>query len=134
MEEIQAFKCKICGEFYDKKSSAYECEYKHARENYANCLLKEGYDLDYINRWCGFGWRLSEEQKRITKDNCFIISHWQCCDRPAYRITGIEKNGYVDMWGCGSWSGYYGHPVSISDLPKPHPKEELFVDERYGKN
>jgi hypothetical protein len=131
MEEIQAFKCKVCGEMFDGAVKAYECEFKHAQEDYANCLLKEGYDLDYINRWCGLNWNLKEEQKRITKDNCFIIRHWQCCDKPAYRIMGIERNGYLNVRGCGSWSGYYGNLMSVSDLPEPHPKEELYVDSRH---
>lgn len=133
MEQIEAFKCKVCGEIYNRKEDAYRCEFIHARSAYANCLLKEGYGLGTIEYRCGFNWNLNDEQKKITKDNCFVISHWQCCDKPAYRITGIEENGFVDVWGCGSWSGYYGHPMEIRNLPKPHPAEELFIDGRYGK-
>ena len=42
-------------------------------------------------------------------------------------------DGTVRVWGCGSWDGYYGNPVSLnsSDLKNPHSKDELFVDKRY---
>ena len=43
-------------------------------------------------------------------------------------------DGRVRLWGCGSWDGYYGDVVSLSFycLKNPRPKEELFVDKRYG--
>jgi len=75
----------------------------------------------------------SEHLENINKDNCFKISYWQCCDKPAYRITRICFDGRVDVRGCGSWSGYYGDHLKLSstDLMNPRPKEELFVDSRY---
>lgn len=133
METIEAYKCKICGQIYNNKIDAYRCEFKHSQLAYANCLLKSGYGLDYINYCCGFRWNLTSEQKGITQDNCFIISHWQCCEKPAYKITSIEEGGYLRLCGCGSWDGYYGNSVKPDRLPQPHPKEELFIDSRYGR-
>lgn len=130
MEEVKAYKCKVCQKIYDRQRYAYECEFKHAQIAYANHLLKEGYNLAHIKWCCGFHWTLSKEQEEITKDSCFIISHWQCCDKPAYRITGIEDGGYIYVCGRGSWSGTYGKPCDVSNLPKPHPKEKLYVDAR----
>jgi hypothetical protein len=132
MEKVDAFRCSICGKVYDREQDACECEFKHKQEIYANCLLDKGFNLGYINYMCGYHWSLTDEQEKITKDNCFIISHWQCCNKPAYRITYIEGN-FVMVRGCGSWDGYYGNLISPDKLPKPHPKEELFVDERYMK-
>ena len=134
MEEVKAFSCIRCNKIYKGERDAYECEFKHAQEEYANCLLREGHNLEHINWCCGFNWNLTEEQKKITHDNCFIISHWQCCEKPAYRITGIDRGGFVRVWGCGSWNGYYGNTIQVSNLPKPHPKEELFIDERYARS
>ena len=133
MEEINAYKCKGCRITYDGKVDAYKCEFKHAQTALANSLWEEGHCLRTVNYYCGYGWTLSKEREEITKDNCFIISHWQCCDKPAYRITRIEDNGWLNVWGCGSWSGYYGNQMQVEDLKNPYPKEDLFIDERYGQ-
>ena len=133
MKEITAYKCKVCGTTHDDESDAYKCEFKHAQTALANSLFRKGYPLSVINYYCGYGWNLSKEREEITQDSCFVISHWQCCDKPAYKITRIEDNGWVMVMGCGSWSGYYGHEVRVDELPKPHPKEELFIDKRYGQ-
>jgi len=133
MEAIEAFKCRECGEIFKRERDAYECEFKHAQYAYANHLLKNGYELGHIGWCCGFHWILTSEQKAITQDNCFVFSHWQCCNKPAYKIISIEKGERLSLWGCGSWDGYYGGLVSIDKLPEPHSKEELYIDGRYGK-
>jgi len=130
MEAIEAYKCKICGEIHNQKRNAYECEFKHAQLDYANCLLDDGFTLGYINRVCGFRWSLTTEQEEVTTDNCFIISHWQCCEKPAYRVIGITNNSYIRLWGRGGWQGYYGDEIRPEKLTKAYPKEELFIDAR----
>ena len=132
MEEIKAYKCSICKHTYDREIDALECEFKHARCHYANAMLERGSNLRSIEYQCGFNWNLTDEQKEITKDSCFVISHWQCCDKPAYQIRSIEESGRVYVSGKGSWSGYYGNEVNISEyyMKKPCPKEELFIDPR----
>jgi len=130
MEEIIAYKCKECRTTYDDEADAYKCEFKHAQTALANCLWHKGYGLATINYCCKFDWTLSKEQENITQDSCFIISYWQCCEKPAYKIVRIEDNGWLMVRGCGSWTGYYGHALQIHNLPKPHPKEELFI---YGQ-
>lgn len=129
MEEIKAYKCSICWCTYDKWIDALECEFKHARYNFANALWDKGYELQSIQFHCGFGWKLTEEQKRITKDSCFIIPHWQRCYKPAYQIRKIKEDGKVYVSGKGSRSGYYGKILNLDDyhLKKPYSKEELFV-------
>jgi hypothetical protein len=130
-EEVLSYKCNWCNELYKMKRDADICALKHAKYNLANTLLKDGYPLSSIEYWCNFGWNLKDSQKDITKDNCFIMSHWQCCNKPAYRIVSIQDGGYLRLFGIGSWSGGYGNTISIDKLPIPHSKEELFVDERY---
>ena len=126
VEEIISYRCNYCGNLFEDKLEADRCALDHARVNLANTMLNKGSSLSIIEYWCGFHWNLSEEQKRITKDNCFVFSHWQCCDRPAYRIVGIEKGGFLFLWGIGGWGGGYGNTIPLDKLPEPHPKEELY--------
>ncbi len=126
MKETVMYKCDVCGESFDKERGALECEFNHAKERLANQCLKDGFCLDFINSLCGFGWNLSEEIKKVDKDNCFVISHWQCCDKPAYRITEIDYRGNIYMWGIGSWDGGYGGWINVNNLKEPHEKEELY--------
>lgn len=126
MKEAIMYKCDRCGKSFDNEREALECEFEHAKRLYANQLLQDGFNLDYINYQCGFGWKLSEEIGKVTKDNCFVISHWQCCDKPAYRIVEIDKRGNVKLWGRGSWNGGYGNWIRVNELKEPHSKEELY--------
>lgn len=126
MEQITAYKCSSCKYTHDREVDALQCEFKHARCKYANVLLNNGGTLSTINYWCGFNWKLSKEQESITKESCFIISYWQCCEKPAYQIRRITESGYIYVSGKGGWSGYYGKEMSIDQLPKPYPKEELY--------
>lgn len=96
-------------------------------------MLDKGYTLQEIQDSCNIWYSIPEHLRNVNKDNCFTISWWQCCDKPAYQIDYIYMDGKVRVYGCGSWSGYYGDELSLSDnnLKDPRPKEELFVDPRY---
>lgn len=126
MKETIMYKCDKCGQSFDNKRGALECEFNHAKERLANQLLEDGFSLNYINYMCGFNWKLSKEMENVNKDSCFIISHWQCCKKPAYRITNISYQGNLYLFGIGSWDGGYGNWQSINDLKNPYPKEELY--------
>lgn len=130
MEEVTMYCCSVCRKSFKNSYQALQCEFIHTRTNYANSLLEAGYSLASINYYCGFGWTLKKEQESITKDNCFVISYWQCCDKPAYKIVSVNDNGTLYLCGKGSWDGYFGNGLSIQRLPEPHPKEDLFVDPR----
>ncbi|MBD9181077.1 MAG: hypothetical protein EGP79_02085, partial [Roseburia intestinalis] len=108
-------------------------EIRHERIEKANEMLDEGYTLKQINDECEIWGSVPEHLENVNKDNCFKISYWQCCDKPAYRITDIFFDGKVNVRGCGSWNGYYGNPLRLDsrDLKDPRPKEELFIDSRY---
>lgn len=75
----------------------------------------------------------TDHLKEATKDNCFRISYWQCCNKPAYTMREIKMDGRIRLFGCGSWNGYYGSDVRIdsTDLKDIHQPDELFIDPRY---
>lgn len=133
MEKVIKYRCSECGELFDAPEDALACETRHKRIKRANEMLKEGYTLKQINDECEIWNFVPEYLENVNKDNCFKISYWQCCDKPAYRITRICFNGKVDVRGCGSWSGYYGNSLRLDNsiLKDPRPKEELFIDSRY---
>lgn len=133
VEKVIRYKCSDCGELFKSEEKCLEHEDRHERINKANEMLDSGHTLQEIQDACNIWYTVPEHLKNVNKDNCFTISWWQCCDKPAYRIDYIYMDGTVRVWGCGSWNGYYGNPVSLnsSDLKNPHSKDELFVDKRY---
>ena len=135
MKEVTKYKCDYCGDLFDSETECIQHEKRHKMIDKANQMLKNGHTLKEIQDECNIWYKVPEHLENVTTDNCFIISHWQCCDKPAYKIDYIYMNGRVRMWGCGSWSGYYGDEVSLSSqcLNNPYPKEELFIDKRYGR-
>ncbi|MDY6896175.1 MAG: hypothetical protein SVO01_12295 [Thermotogota bacterium] len=131
MEPIkkEMWKCPICNELFDSDREADICTYKHLKERCINHDLNAGYNLDYLNSVYALGWELTDKQKEIDKDSCFIIPHLQGCGRPAYKIFKISCEGVITVSGRGSWSGYYySSIVRLGDLLDPRPKEELFTD------
>lgn len=133
MEKVIRYKCSDCGELFESEEKCLEHEDRHERVNKANEMLDSGHTLQEIQDACNIWYTVPEHLMNVNKDNCFVISWWQCCDKPAYRIDYIYMDGTVRVWGCGSWNGYYGNPVSLNsnDLKNPHNKDELFVDKRY---
>lgn len=133
MEKVIKCRCSECGELFDTPEDALACETRHNRIERANEMLDEGYTLKQINDKCEIWDSVPEHLENVNKDNCFEISYWQGCNKPAYRITNIFFDGRVNVRGCGSWSGYYGVRLRLnsSNLKNPRPKEELFIDSRY---
>ena len=130
-EQVTRYKCPICEKEYRSERDADHCGYENLKERCINHDFKAGFTLEQIFDMYGlYTGRMTDEQKRITKDNCFVFSHLQCCDRPAYQIVHIGASGRITVGGKGSWSGYYGCEVSLDSLKNPRPKEELYVDPR----
>lgn len=135
MKQVIKYKCDHCGDLFDSEKECLEHEDRHERIYKANKMLQEGYTLKEIQDECNIWYVVPKRLENVNTDNCFIVSHWQCCNKPAYRIDIINMDGSVRLWGCGSWSGYYGCDVHLSSnaLIDPRPKEELFIDKRYKK-
>ena len=135
MKQVIKYRCDHCGDLFDSEEMCLKHEDRHERIYKANQMLRDGHTLKEIQDECGIWYKVPEYLENITTDNCFVVSYWQCCDKPAYQITSICMDGRVRLWGCGSWSGYYGSEVGLDFgyLKNPRPKEELFVDKRYSK-
>lgn len=133
MEKVTRYKCDYCGKLFSSEELCLEHEESHRRSEKANEMLDAGKTLEEINNECHLWSEVPEYLKNVTKDNCFVISYWQCCDKPAYRIVSITHKGRLRLHGCGSWLGGYGDELGINDnnLKNPRPKEELFVDPRH---
>lgn len=135
MEVVTRYRCEHCGELLRSEEECLKHEERHFMINEANKMLKNNATLEEINRKTGiWEYGVPEYLKEVTTQNCFKVEHWQCCKEPAYKVDYIDFNGSVRLWGCGSWSGYYGEFVNLSyrHLKDPRPKEELFIDKRYG--
>ena len=134
MKQVIKYQCEYCGELFNTEASCFEHEDKHEKINRANQMLKNGCSIKEIQNKCNIWYSIPEHLESVNTYNCFVVSHWQCCNKPAYRIVNINIDGSVQLWGCGSWNGYYGGDVRLNSLclKNPHPKEELFIDERYS--
>jgi hypothetical protein len=138
MQQVIKYKCGDCGKLFDTDDECLRHEDLHRRVDDANKMLEEGFTLHEINDETAIWRNVPDHLRNVTKHNCFVISHWQCCDKPAYQICSIEFDDYnckLRVWGCGSWNGYYGDSVNINSqyLADPRPREEFFVDTQYAK-
>ena len=92
----------------------------------ANDMLKNGSTLlstliraNRTRPWWDSGLTLDDKVMlmKITKGSGFVISHWQCSDKPVYKPYGLDHNSNVRLWGdTGSWGGSYGNWVGLTDL------------------
>lgn len=49
--------------------------------------------LKKVNEECKIWSELPEYLEEVTEENCFVISHWQCCEKPAYQIQESQLLG-----------------------------------------
>lgn len=133
MEKVIKYRCNFCGDLFDSRMKCLEHEDRHGKIRLANEMFKEGHSLKEIQDKCNIWSSVPEYLEDVTKDNCFVVEFWQCCDKPAYHISYICFDGKVVLGGFGSDTGYFGHEVDLSFryLQKPRPKEELFVSSKW---
>lgn len=103
-----------------------------------NRLFEKGKTFGEIEETTGYNFGIYEENSHmrdVNKDNCFVISHWQCFKKPAYKICWLipSISSWGDLYirlhviGKGGWTGYYGESLNINSpsLKNPRPKEEF---------
>lgn len=122
------YQCDCCGEKFLSKEHCLEHEKKELNNIKANEMLHEGKSLKEINEECKIWNELPSYLEEVTEDNCFVVSHWQCCEKPAYQIQDIY-DGKLFLSGIGSWCGVYGGYLPINDhhLKRPYGKDKLYV-------
>lgn len=133
MKEVKMYECDYCAEKFYEPEDCLKHEQRHKDINKANEMFYEGSTLEKINERCSLWSNLPNYLKNVTKDNCFKISHWQCCEKPAYQIKKICFDGRFCVGGIGSWSGYYENYMRIDNinLKKVYPPEELYIYKNY---
>lgn len=122
MEKVTMYRCEYCGNLFDTAELSAKHEQRHRNIDGANEMLREGATLEQINQRYKIWSNVPDHLKEATKDNCFRISYWQCCNKPAYTMREIKMDGRIRLFGCGSWNGYYGSDVRIdsTDLKDIH--------------
>lgn len=133
MQKVIRYQCDDCGRLFYTEKECITHEEQHKKIEKANKMLRNGCTLKEIQAECHIWYALPEYLENVTQDVGFVISHWQCCEKPAYHILGIFFDGTLNVRGCGSWSGYFGNEVSITSYNLREPKfgEPIFVDTRY---
>ena len=54
---------------------------------------------------------------KTTKDTGFVVRHWQCHEKPSYKVCAIETGGRLYLSGeIGGAIASYGNWVSLKDL------------------
>ncbi len=127
----EVWECPWCYKRHNTEKTARNCFMEHVRDRCVNRDWQNGVNLGNIQKiYKMVFWKLTEKQKHITKDSCFVISYLQCCKMPAYKIKDISGCGEITVGGTGSWNGYYQSRVRLDNLKDPCPKEQLFIDPR----
>lgn len=54
---------------------------------------------------------------KTTKETGFVVSHWQCSEKPKYKPSSLNHACQVYLWGDPvHWLGPYGGWVDLADL------------------
>ena len=133
MERVIVYTCDYCGKYFYGTEDCLKHEQHHRNIEGANKMLWNGATLKQINQRYFLWDNLPEYLENVTKDNCFEISYWQCCKKPAYQIKSICFDGRFCIGGIGSWSGYYENYMRIDNinLKKVYQPEELYIYKYY---
>lgn len=130
MTEVTKYMCDTCGELFSDSQDCIKHEQRHRDIKEANEMLKAGKTIADIQAACNI-WPngIPKHTEKITKDSCFVIKHWECCRKPAYRIVAIHFDGRLQVEGKCTNSGVYGNVISIdnTNLTDPRPADELYV-------
>ncbi len=118
IEEIIKYRCSD-GEEYSFKDSAEYHEEQIALSDKAQEAYEAGNTLAEVLRLVGKESLVRPIFEKIRKTSKLVISHWQCRDTPGYQPLRITPTWEVFTYGnAGSWSGSYGHDISLQDLAR----------------
>lgn len=108
----------------EDKCLEYEQQCEDARA--ANDMLENGATLmaaltraNQTRTWWDSGLTLEDKVilMKTTKGTGFVVRHWQCSDKPGYKVRQIDSYGRMHLFGdAGCWSGPYGNWIELRDL------------------
>ena len=114
------------GKQFRSEAQCLEHEQQCEDARAANDMLENGATLmaaltraNQTRPWWDSGLTLEDKVflMRATKDTGFVVRHWQCSDKPGYKVRQIDNQGRIHLFGdVGAWSGWYGNWVSLQDL------------------
>ena len=114
------------GKQFRSEAQCLEHEQQCEDARAANDMLENGATLmavltraNQTRPWWDSGLTLEDKVflMRATKDTGFVVSHWQCSDKPGYKVRRIDNYGRIHLFGdVGSWSGPYGNWVRLQDV------------------
>lgn len=114
------------GEQFRSEAQCLEHEQQCEDARAANDMLENGATLmaaltraNQTRPWWDSGLTLEDKAflMKATKDTGFVVHHWQCSDKPGYKVCQIDNYGRMHLFGdAGSWNGSYGNWVSLKDL------------------
>lgn len=111
------------GKLFRDEMGALQWDIRLDKMAHANKLLEAGSNLYEVLTVMDLYSQGTLNDKRevleqLTKNTELVISHWQCSEKPGYRVCYIDSDtGKFFVHGdAGSWSGAYGAPVGLDDL------------------
>lgn len=122
MQKVTKYKCDYCSSMFDNIKECEKHEYRHRCIIMANEMLQNNHSMQEIQTACNIWPSLPEHLKNVTTNSRFIVSHWQCCPDPVYRIVHIDIDGRVELGGHDTTHSYYSNSVDIHYryLKNPH--------------
>jgi hypothetical protein len=125
MKTVTMYEAEDGKQFRDEAQCLeYEQQCEDARA--ANDMLENGATLmaaltraNQTRPWWDSGLTLEDKVilMKTTKATGFVVRHWQCSEKPGYKVWQIDTYGRLYLFGdSGSWSGTYGNWVSLQDL------------------
>ena len=107
------------GKEHSSHNWAIEWESKIDSAAQATELLESGASVACCLQAMGYVPKIDPVLERVNKGTQLVISHWQCCDTPGYKVQRFLPDGRVVVYGdAGSWTGPYGGDVTICDLTR----------------
>lgn len=125
MKKVTMYKAES-GKLFDNKAECLDYESKVEDAEAATEMLHNGDTLrealiraNRTRPWWDI--KLTPEEKdllgKITTGTCISVPSWQCSEKPCYKVTRIDPEGFVYLWGEDDrWQRPYGNWVVIGDL------------------
>jgi hypothetical protein len=85
----------------------------------ANAMLAAGASVADVCRKAEIPVAAGSPLERITGETPLVVSHYQCCDAPGYRVQGIDADRKLLVYGnAGSRSGSYGAREPVGSVER----------------